>query len=185
MWLGFAPSPPQRAPKKFTKDRRSPCRQERDKHMSKAKNAQYSTYSPMGENDAPGAYVCRLPLPFVAQSIQRDPSFWVEMPLPGEKNFGTEIYGSNIQCPVLGTEYSIGWTWDDVGHEFFVHFLSYLHSLASVRLFLNKHTGFSYVCTDACDEIMKTVLSLVQQTLEQKLDSKTLKTFRIYHDGER
>lgn len=139
----------------------------------------------MGENDAPGAYVCRLPLPFVAQSIQRDPSFWVEMPLPGEKNFGTEIYGSNIQCPVLGTEYSIGWTWDDVGHEFFVHFLSYLHSLASVRLFLNKLTGFSYVCTDACDEIMKTVLALVQQTLEQKFDSNTLKSFRIYHDGER
>ena len=146
--------------------------------MSKAKTPQYPVRSPAGVTDSWISHVCRLPQAFVAQTIQEDPSCWVEIPLPDGNTLGTPIHGANIQLPVLGNEYSIDWVPTDAGRAFIMHFFTYLQALASVRIFCHKGTGQSYVCTDASDEIMRMVLTLVKQTLEQKFGDANLKFYR-------
>lgn len=146
--------------------------------MSKTKTHQYPEHSSVGETNPRVTFVYRLPQAFVAQAIQRDPSCWVEVPLPDGSTLGTPIHGANIQLPVLGNEYSIDWAPTDAGRAFSMHFFSYLQALALVRIFCNKGTGQSYVCTDASDEIMRMVLTLVKQTLEQKFGDANLKFYR-------
>lgn len=146
--------------------------------MSKTKTPQYPDHPSVGETNPRVTFVYRLPQAFVAQAIQRDPSCWVEVPLPDGSTLGTPIHGANIQLPVLGNEYSIDWVPTDAGCAFIMHFFTYLQALASVRIFCHKGTGQSYVCTDASDEIMRMVLTLVKQTLEQKFGDANLKFYR-------
>ena len=146
--------------------------------MSKTKTPQYPDHPSVGETNPRVTFVYRLPQAFVAQAIRGDPSCWVEIPLPDGNTLGTPIHGANIQLPVLGNEYSIDWVPTDAGRAFIMHFFTYLQALASVRIFCHKGTGQSYVCTDASDEIMRMVLTLVKQTLEQKFGDANLKFYR-------
>lgn len=153
--------------------------------MSTSKKAKHSSCSPMGVPGATESYVCRLSQPFVANAIQENPSLWTEIPIPNGDELGSPICGADIHLPVLGREYIMSSANTDLGHTFTVYFFAYLHSLASLRIFHLKGMSYVYVCTDASDEVMRTVLALVQQILEQKYGPETMGNFMIYRDGER
>lgn len=152
--------------------------------MSTSKKAKHSSRFPMGVPDAMKSYVCRLSQPFVAQSIQKDPSSWEELTFSEAENPNSVIDGVDIQLPVLGNEYIVNFATTEAGSAFCIYFLTYLTALASARIFHPKGSACTYLCTDASDEAMVSVLSLTRQAVDQRIDPTTRTYFTLYKGNE-
>lgn len=152
--------------------------------MPMSKKTKTSPYSDT-KIEIPGdSFVFRAPKPYIAQAITECPSRWVELPSPISKSPTYVINGPDIQFPILGTDYMAVFSDDEAGHIFIIHFLTYLASLASVRVFRSDENSRIYLCTDASDDAIKSAASLTQQVVSQKLAPDTLRHLVFVHDNE-
>lgn len=152
--------------------------------MPMSKKTKTSPYSDT-KIEIPGdSFVFRAPKPYIAQAITECPSRWVELPSPISKSPTYVINGPDIQFPILGTDYMAVFSDDEAGHIFIIHFLTYLASLASVRLFRCVGDPRIYLCTDASDDAIRTVASLTQQVVSQKLPPATLNNLIFVRNNE-
>lgn len=149
-----------------------------------SKKTKRSFRSLVGVPDAVKTYVFRLSQPFVAQSIQENPSLWEEWTLPEVDKPSSVIDGADIQLPVLGNEYIMDFAATEAGRTFFVYFFTYLTALASARFFRLKGSPCAYLCTNASDEAMVSVLSLTRQAVDQRIDPTTCSYFTLYKGNE-